>query len=147
MPYGQYYMSIPRQAPLRLAVGKPIKVPRVENASDELINALRDHYFTELLRTAYRLRDQCDSSDVEVIVEPPLPELNKKTWEDIVSKIPKKKTNEGCEDDSKEVIVEQDTLAQMQLKHVSWTNEMTYCASFFVLVTAAIVVRSELFGF
>lgn len=148
MPYGQYFMSIPRQAPVRLAVGKPIKVPCVENASDELVNALRDHYFTELLKTAYRLREQCDSADMDVVAEPPLPKVSKAQWEAIVERIPtKKKGKQGEEEaaEGKEVLVEEDVLANMQFEHVSWTNEMTYCASFFVVMSAIIVVRSGLF--
>ena len=148
MPYGQYFMSIPRQAPVRLAVGKPIKVPCVENASDELVNALRDHYFTELLKTAYRLREQCDSADMDVVVEPPLPEVNKERWEAIVKEIAKKEKGKQGEAEaagSKEVLVEEDALANMVLEHVSWTNEMTYCAGFFVVVSAIVAVRSGLF--
>ena len=77
LPIGQFFLSIPRQASIRLAVGKPIDVPVVKNPSDELVNMLRDHYFTELMLLCDKLKGRCNASSTTVVCEPPVQHVSK----------------------------------------------------------------------
>ena len=47
--------------------------------------------------------------------------------------------------ESSEVLAEEDVLQSLELNHVSWTNEMTYCTGFFILMSAVVAARSGLF--
>ena len=143
LPYGQLLMSIPRQAKIRLAVGKPIDVPVIPNPSDELINMLRDHYFAELIDLCEKLKSKCDSPDTKVIVEPKIPRVEKTEWKEMLIKLKKNKWIEGGK--NVDVIAkDKDPLMSMKLNHVSWTNEVTFCGAFFVIAFAVIVKRSGL---
>ena len=160
LPYGQFLMSIPRQASIRLAIGKPIEVPTVNNPSDELINMLRDHYFTQLLELCQKVKHKCGASNIDIVVEPNVEHVSKKEWLEKVNELKRKKENfdqmkkkkdktrkknQEEEESDVDIIRYDDPLLEMKLDHVSWTKEMTFCAGFFVVAFAIIVQRSGLF--
>ena len=161
LPIGQFFLSIPRQASIRLAVGKPIDVPVVKNPSDELVNMLRDHYFTELMLLCDKLKGRCNASSTTVVCEPPVQHVSKMDWvgklkelkekSNKITKKPKKKNSDGgkdvAQDVVQDVVEEEDPLPLMELEHVSWTNETTFVAGFFVLAFAVILQRSGLNSF
>ena len=143
LPYGQFLMSIPRQTRIRLAVGKPIHVPVVANPSDELINILRDHYFTELLNLIEKLKKKCDSPNTKVEVRPQVSTVTKQDWFEKLKQLEKNVYQK--DGPNIDVVQHDDPLLTMKLNHVSWTNEVTFCAAFFILAFAVIVQRSGLF--
>jgi hypothetical protein len=160
LPYGQFLMSIPRQASIRLAIGKPIEVPTVNNPSDELINMLRDHYFTQLLELCQKVKHKCGASNIDIVVEPNVEHVSKKEWLEKLNELKRKKENfdqmkkkkdktrkknQEEEESDVDIIRYDDPLLEMKLDHVSWTKEMTFCAGFFVVAFAIIVQRSGLF--
>jgi hypothetical protein len=161
LPYGQFFLSIPRQASIRLAVGKPIDVPVVKNPSDELVNMLRDHYFTELMLLCDKFKERCNASSTTVVCEPPVQHVSKRDWvgklkelkeKSIQIRRKQKKKKGGGEKDvaqdvAQDVVEEEDPLPLMELEHVSWTNETTFVAGFFVLAFAVILQRSGLNSF
>ena len=80
-------MSIPRQAQIRLAVGQPIEVPIVHDPSDDLINTLRNVYFTELLALCEKYKFKCDAPNTVVVAEPALPHVSRQDWSAMLVKL------------------------------------------------------------
>ena len=156
LPYGQFLMSIPRQASIRLVVGKPIDVPIVPNPSDELINMLRDHYFTELLDLCEKTKERCDYPNEKVVVEPATERVTREEWQAKIVQLQNKcveKIRAGsCEGEGEgeggenqvDVVQYVDPLPTMKLEHVSWTSEGWFCAGFFVVTFGIIIHRSGL---
>lgn len=79
-PYGVAYLPLPRPIPYNLAVGKPITVPKVDNPSARLVDALHRHYYTNVVDLFQRYKHECDHSDHEIVLQPDLVPMTEQEW-------------------------------------------------------------------
>jgi hypothetical protein len=84
MPYGIGFLPIPRPLPYSLVVGHPIAVPKIEDPSPELVNALHRLYYTSVVELFDRYKGRCGHEADNILLTPPIEPLHTAEWESVL---------------------------------------------------------------